>query len=102
MAEALDVPLDLMLVRKLGIPFHEETAMGAIAMNNITYVDEPLIRRLRIPDAAVSNVIKKETDELARRNVAYRGDKPYPDLKDKNVIIVDGEGRSDASTRVHE
>ncbi|TPX58569.1 hypothetical protein SpCBS45565_g07968 [Spizellomyces sp. 'palustris'] len=89
MAKKLKVPLDLMLVRKLGIPFHEETAMGAIAMGGVTYVNEEFVSSLGISNAEVQRVIRKETEELHRRSKHYRGNKPYPILADKNVIIVD-------------
>jgi len=88
-ASKLNVPLDLMLVRKLGIPFHEETAMGAIAMNGVKWINYDIIRRLRIPDASVGEVINRESKELDRRSVAYRGTKAYPRLEGRNVIIVD-------------
>ncbi|KAI8821351.1 phosphoribosyltransferase-like protein [Fimicolochytrium jonesii] len=93
-AQRLNLPLDLMLVRKIGLPFHEETAMGAIAMGDVTYLNPAMIAAMRVTDAQVQAVLKKETAELHRRNMHYRQGKPYPDLKDKNVIIVDGPGSS--------
>ncbi|KAJ3056328.1 hypothetical protein HK097_007306 [Rhizophlyctis rosea] len=88
-AKQNNLPLDLMLVRKIGIPMHEETAMGAIAMHDVVYLNKDFIRRMQISQKAVQQVIDRESIELDRRNKAYRGGRPYPDLKGKTVLIVD-------------
>jgi putative phosphoribosyl transferase len=88
-ARALGAPLDVFVVRKLGLPGHEELAMGAIATGGLVVLDQHLIQRLRIPDAAVRRVVADELRELERRDAAYRGNRPRPDLKGKTVILVD-------------
>lgn len=88
-ARSLYLPLDLMLVRKLGIPGHEEVAMGAIANGNVQVLNEELVRRLDIPLAEIEQVIETEHAELSRRNKAYRGGKPAPGLRGRTIILVD-------------
>ncbi|QFY44126.1 phosphoribosyltransferase [Candidatus Methylospira mobilis] len=88
-ALALHLPLDLMLVRKLGIPGHEEVAMGAIANGNVQVLDEDLVRSLHISSAAIERVIKAEHAELFRRNQAYRGGSAAPVLSGQTAILVD-------------
>lgn len=88
-ARVLKAPLDVMVVRKLGMPGHEEFAMGAIASGDVTVLDEALVHRLRLDEGELQAVIDKERNELARRETAYRGDRPYPDLHDRRVILVD-------------
>ncbi|KAJ3182139.1 hypothetical protein HDU85_003181 [Gaertneriomyces sp. JEL0708] len=89
LSKRLNLPMDIMLVRKLGIPYSEETAMGAIAMGGVTYLNENMIRRLRISEESVNAVKERELNELERRNIHYRGKRPFPDLRNKTVIIVD-------------
>jgi predicted phosphoribosyltransferase len=88
-ARALRVPLDVFVVRKLGLPRHPEFAMGAIASGGIVLVDEDLISRLRIPEAAVQQVITAERAELARRERLYRGSRPPLDVRGRTIILVD-------------
>jgi putative phosphoribosyl transferase len=88
-AQALHLPLDLMLVRKLGIPGHEEVAMGAIANGDVQVLDEDMVRRLHLPFDAIQRVIDKEHAELLRRNKTYRGGKVAPELEGQTVILVD-------------
>lgn len=88
-ARALRLPLDIMLVRKLGVPGHEEYAMGAIANGDIEVLNQDVIDTLDIPPATVQAVAERERAELRRRNSVYRGGRPAPDLKDLLVIIVD-------------
>ncbi len=88
-ARALNLPMDIVLVRKLGVPGNEEVAMGAIAIEDVLLLNEPFIARLGLPAAAVAAVIEKERAELQRRLHAYRGDRPFPDLHGKRVILVD-------------
>ncbi|MEC9481975.1 MAG: phosphoribosyltransferase [Halomonas sp.] len=88
-ARALGAALDVMVVRKLGMPGHEEFALGAIASGGITVLDEPLIQRLRIDTDGLQAVIDKERRELARRELTYRGDRAYPDLRGRQVILID-------------
>jgi putative phosphoribosyl transferase len=88
-AQELNAPLDLMLVRKLGTPHYPELAMGAIAGNNIRVLNPQVIHNYDISEAQIEKVEKAERQELERRAVAYRGERPYPDLNDKIVILVD-------------
>jgi len=88
-AMALGWPLDLMLVRKLGVPDDEELAMGAIAMNNISLFNEDIIQHLGIHKDVVNRVIEREREELERRNKLYRNNRPPPEVKDRIVILVD-------------
>ncbi|WP_106476255.1 phosphoribosyltransferase [Phytohalomonas tamaricis] len=88
-ARALDAPLDVMIVRKLGVPGQEEFAMGALASGGVTVLNQPLITQLGISDDDVQRVTLSENYELQRREAAYRGERPYPDLHDRRVILVD-------------
>ena len=96
-AKALGAPLDVFLVRKLGVPGHEELAMGAIATGGVRVLNEDVMRYISIPDAAIDAVAAKEQRELARREQLYRGDAPAPDVKGKTVILVD-DGLATGST----
>ncbi|HET8649506.1 MAG TPA: phosphoribosyltransferase [Gemmatimonadales bacterium] len=88
-ARALNAPLDVFLVRKLGVPGHEEYAMGAIASDGVRVLNEDVIAALAIPDRAVAAVADEEGRELARREAAYRGDRPRPRIEGRTVILVD-------------
>ena len=83
----LRLPLDIMLVRKLGYPSNEEYAIGAIAGDE-SYIINPGIQN-EINQETLEEIVSKELRELKRRNQAYRGNKPMPNLKQKNVILVD-------------
>src|SRR5215211_6969905 len=88
-AQALDAPLDLFLVRKLGLPGHEELAMGAIATGGVRVLNQRVLREAGIPPSAVEAVAADEGRELARREREYRGDRPPPDVRDRTAILVD-------------
>ena len=88
-ARALNAPLDIFLVRKLGVPGYEELAMGAIATGGIRVLNDQLVGGLRIPDYVVDEVAASEQQELARRERLYRGDRPAPDVRGRTVILVD-------------
>lgn len=88
-AKKLCVPMAVFLVRKLGVPGHEEVAIGAIAEGDVRILDQDLIMRLNITEQQVQNVLKKETQELKRRLQQYRHGESLPDLKEKTVILVD-------------
>jgi putative phosphoribosyl transferase len=88
-AQKLNAPLDVFLVRKLGVPGHEELAMGAIASGGVRVLNWQTIDYLRIPEAAIDAVAGKETRELERREKAYRDDRPAPDVRGKIVILID-------------
>jgi predicted phosphoribosyltransferase len=88
-ARALHAPLDVFLVRKLGVPGREELAMGALATGGVTVLDPALIEALNIPEALVKAVVARERKELARRERAYRDDRPAPDVRGRTVLLVD-------------
>ncbi len=88
-AQQLNLPLDVLLVRKLGVPGRQELAMGAIAEDNILYINRDIVRQLDIPPAVIENVITRETQELNRRRQLYRHDRPAPQIGGKTVIVVD-------------
>lgn len=88
-AMALHAPLDVLVVRKLGIPHHEEYAMGAIAQGGTRILNEDAINFYRISAQAIQQVVDRELQELVRREKVYRGNRPWPNLKDKCVILVD-------------
>jgi putative phosphoribosyl transferase len=96
-ATALDAPLDVFVVRKLGLPWEEEVAMGAIASGGVRVLDSDLIRAARVSQAEVERVTAIERAELARRERQYRGERPFPDLRGKTVILVD-DGLATGST----
>jgi len=77
------------LVRKLGVPQWEELAMGAVASGGGLVVNDNLMRSLGIGEQALRDTIARETEELNRREMAYRGDRPAADAKDKVAIVVD-------------
>jgi predicted phosphoribosyltransferase len=87
--KAINATLDLMLVRKLGTPGQEELAMGAIAPGGVQLLNADIVERLRIPAEAIEAVAKRERKELERRQRAYRGDRPFPDVTERCVILVD-------------
>src|SRR3954449_5419793 len=78
-AKALHAPLDVFLVRKLGLPGREELAMGAIASGGVLVLNEDLVRNQGIPRDVLQAVIAREREELERRELVYRGDRPPPD-----------------------
>lgn len=88
-ASALRAPLDVFLVRKLGVPRWSELAMGALASGGGLVMNENVISSLHITGEQVRTVIDSETAELTRRERAYRGDRPGADPRDKTVILVD-------------
>ena len=88
-ATALSAPLDVFIVRKLGVPGHEEFALGAIASGGTVFFNEPVMTQLRLSRISVQHVIEKEQEELLRREHLYRGSRPFPNLKEKTVILID-------------
>ena len=96
-ATALQVPLDVFVVRKLGLPWHEELAMGALASGGVRVLDEDLIRVARVSYDDIERVTSIEQAELERRERRYRGDRLFPDVSDKTVILVD-DGLATGST----
>jgi putative phosphoribosyl transferase len=88
-ARALGTPLDVFVVRKLGVPGHEELAMGAVATGSVRVLNDDVVRGLRIPDRVIDAVTALEQQELARRERLYRGDRTPPDVRGRTVILVD-------------
>jgi len=88
-ADALHVPLEVFVVRKLGLPGQEELAMGALASGGVRVLDDALIRALHVSDDDVQRVTRWEQAELERREHQYRGSRNFPDLHGKTVILVD-------------
>lgn len=88
-ALALGAPLDILIVRKLGVPGFEEMAMGAIASGGAQVLDHDLIIRIGIPPTLIDRVIRQESQELARRESAYRQERPPITLKGRRIIVVD-------------
>lgn len=88
-AKTLNVKMDVFIVRKLGVPGYEELAMGAIASDNIRVLNEDVVRSFRIPEEVIEKVAAKELRELERREKAYRGDRPKPEINNKIVILID-------------
>lgn len=98
-ATHLHLPLDVFIVRKLGVPGHPELAMGAMATGGMHVFNKDILQQLHISKEEIDFVIQKEQKELARRELAYRGDKPFPDLKHKKVILVDDGVATGATMR---
>jgi len=88
-ASALGAPLDVFVVRKLGVPGHEEYALGAIATGGVRVLNEDVVRALRIPDRVIDALAAREQEELARRERVYRGHRPPLDVRGRTVILVD-------------
>jgi putative phosphoribosyl transferase len=98
-AKALGAPLDVFVVRKIGLPWQEELAMGAVASGGVRVFDRNLIRVAHVSDADVERIANEEERELERRERLYRGDRPFPDVQGKIVILVDDGLATGASMR---
>jgi putative phosphoribosyl transferase len=96
-ARALGAPLDVMQVRKLGVPGHEELAMGAIASGGVRIVSETVVEALGIPERVIATVAAAEAQELERRERIYREGRLFPDVRGRTVILVD-DGLATGST----
>lgn len=88
-AKALRAPLDVYIVRKLGVPGHQELAMGAIAQGGSAIFNEDIVDQLQVTPQEIDAVIASENAELQRREAVYRGTRPFPSLKNRTVILVD-------------
>ncbi len=88
-AHALHLPLDVYVVRKLGVPGHEELAMGAIASDGSYIIDPFTVETARVNREAVERALHREAAELRRRSIVYRDGRPEPDLAGKSIIVVD-------------
>ena len=88
-AEALNLPLDIFVVRKLGLPSHEEFAIGAIASGGACVLNQDLIHQLSLSDEVIEHIVAREQHELERRERTYRGQRPMLDVRNRIIIIVD-------------
>ncbi|MBO0721704.1 MAG: phosphoribosyltransferase [Blastocatellia bacterium] len=88
-AQALKAPLDVLIVRKLGVPEQPELAMGAIASGGIRVLNDDLLRHYPIPADVIDSITKVEREELERRERIYRGDRPLSNVEGRTVILVD-------------
>ncbi len=96
-ARGLRTPLDVFVVRKLGLPGHEELAMGAIASGGVRVLNDEVVQAFDIPLEVIDAVTEEEQQELARREQAYRDGRPWPDLRGRTVTLVD-DGLATGST----
>ena len=96
-AMELFLPLDVFIVRKLGVPDHKEFAMGAIASGGVSVLNDDIIQALHIDPASINAVKQAERNELIRREQVYRGSRPFPTLAGKTIILVD-DGMATGST----
>jgi putative phosphoribosyl transferase len=96
-AEALGAPLDVFLVRKLGLPGQPELAMGAVASNGSRVLNQDVLRQFDIPEAIIDQVTRQELREIERRDALFRGDRPHPEIAGKTVVLID-DGLATGST----
>jgi predicted phosphoribosyltransferase len=96
-AQALDAPLDIFLVRKLGLPGQEELAMGAIASGGIRVINDEVVQSLDVPDEVIDAAVADAQRELERRERLYRDCRPAADVRGRIVILVD-DGLATGST----
>lgn len=96
-ANALDAPLDVFIVRKLGLPGHEEFGIGAIASGGMRIVDKSVLQAYGVDDDTLDRITSRELRELARREQLYRDGRPFPTIQDRVVILVD-DGLATGST----
>ena len=96
-ARELDAPLDVFVVRKLGLPGYPELAMGAIASGGVRSMNTDVLNNLRVPADVFEEVTARELEEVVRREQAYRGELPFPAVEGKTVILVD-DGIATGST----
>jgi putative phosphoribosyl transferase len=96
-AQTLNAPLDIFVVRKLGLPGHEELAMGALASGNVRVLNDDVVNRLHIPEKVIDAVAAQERRELERRERLYRNDRPPVSVQGRTVILID-DGLATGST----
>lgn len=99
-ARALEAPLDVLVVRKIGAPFHEEFGVGALAGDDLPLFDEESLGRLGLSEADLAPVVERERRELRRREERYRQGRPAPELRDRTAIVVDDGVATGSTARV--
>jgi putative phosphoribosyl transferase len=98
-AKALGAPFDVFLVRKLGVPGHEELAMGAISSGGVKVLNQNVVRSLQISEQEVAATVKREETELLRREHLYRGERPLTKVEGRAVILIDDGVATGATMR---
>lgn len=98
-ALALNAPLDVFIVRKLGLPGREELAMGAVASGGVRVLNGDIVRMLSIPEEVINIVVKHELQELQRREELYRGNRPPPEVRERTILLIDDGLATGASMR---
>ena len=88
-AHALEAPLDIFIARKLGAPGREEFGIGAVAQGGVRVLNERAVEALEIPEEYIERVVKQETEEIERRLLILRGDRPQPEVEGRTAILVD-------------
>jgi predicted phosphoribosyltransferase len=96
-AKAFNVPLDLVITRKIGAPDNPELAIGAVAEDGTAILDDRLVKMLQVSDAYIGEEVERQKAEIKRRLLRYRGNVPYPSLANREVIVVD-DGVATGST----
>jgi putative phosphoribosyl transferase len=96
-AKALGITLDVIVTKKIGAPDNPELAIGAVAEDGTYILDDSLVRQLYVPKGYIEEEVKRQREEIQRRLERYRGDVPYPSLKNREVIVVD-DGVATGST----
>lgn len=99
-AKAIGAPMDVFIVRKLGLPWHQELAMGAIASGGALLVDSDVVRQFDVSERQIEQVVATEQRELERRERQYRGDRPSVDVRGRTVVLVDDGLATGSSMRV--
>jgi predicted phosphoribosyltransferase len=88
-AQALDAPLDVFIVRKIGVPGHEELAMGALASGGIRVLNDDVVKQLALGEDVIDSLTREEQQEVTKREQLYRGERSMPPISDRTVILVD-------------
>jgi putative phosphoribosyl transferase len=97
-AQAIDVPLDIYITRKIGAPHNPELAIGAVASDGGIVLDQDLVRQLGVPEDYIENETERQRQEIERRAKEYRGDRPSLELAGKTVVVVDDGVATGATT----
>ena len=96
-AQALCVPLDIIVTKKIGAPENPELAVGAVAEDGTYILDEDILRQIYVPKEYIAEEVERQKQEIQRRLIRYRGDVPYPTLKNREVVVID-DGVATGST----